>query len=204
MNRTLKEQTRLKQIKKNAISYYKTYCNLVDDMNEFGGFIHPIRAIVKIYKDTSIQKVVADAMDTQAISDFGELACKKDAIELFMHKSSIVGYFGTRRLDEDTIIVGFSMCRPSDYGMFQKHISIVHALLGEGVVDDLSSFEIDDMRTFFDNLECAQPLSSKVDRKFIIEPTNNGEFVVYFFPFPISEQFTDFVRRCRRYYKVGE
>lgn len=190
-----------------AIKEYLTYLDARKHFEEVDkGIFHPIRAIVKVYSKNNfrIQDVLTEAMNVQAIIDLDKIKTNKDAIDAFVSKSTIVGYFTTSvdKTSHPAIYgVGYSFCRPADYPLYQKHIGMLNAIPMRHVTYDVSIL-IDNME-ITKLISLAPALDSKSQHKFILEPVGDDGLVVYFFPISIEYQFMNFLDRCKRYYHVN-
>ena len=173
--------------------------------NERKGIVSPVRAIVWNYGNAGsiVEKIntISCALDLYADT----IRTRQDAEELlyrFKHESDIVGYF-TACLSEDKtrVLIGISMCRPSDYNtdydtfsMTGKQIAMSRAICGE------AEFVMKE-----DNVRNIYPLFSfkNTHRNFFNLDVRHSDsnIIVYQYLYTIEEQYLHFLKRCRRYFK---
>lgn len=215
MERERKEKVNVKETKE-----YQDWLKARQTFDkEDKGILHPIRAIVRTYRQNKsfLGDIFDDSMNCQSIMD--DIANDSSTmfynpIQHFVSKSVIVGYWSTRKIvlkNEDgnelgAIGFGYSFCRPSDYPDYKKHIGQLNAIPARVFFSDMDEAGIMAASGPYSFYQDIDSLAGKENSKYTLEATfKNGKAYIgaYYWPISISDQFKEFIKRCVRYYKAN-
>ena len=212
----------IKVIENKAISDYLKYQDLRKKFDEQKGIIQPIRATVKVYSAENsfrsiIRSVINDTItntNTSLMTFMGhspEEGARYKASS-FVTDTTTVGYLtayaehcGDNKV---SIKFGCSFCKPSDFPRFQKHIGLTKAIEHYRSSIEASSeakamkqlTEFDSEMMFLDLLNMGSVGCKAIDN-FILDYLDNGDIIVYYFPYVLAEQLEYFIKRCTQYFK---
>lgn len=172
----------------------------IEEIQEFeknGGIFQPIRAIVRPSCKKQLIDVIKECNHISVVHDRLSRGCEaaKEQWTNLVNKSSVIGYFAAIKNDHGDVIVSYSVCKPEDWKSFNKNISKKIAIKKES-----NKHWVVDSKGFCIELYGKPQLSNFMRNA----PWTGAMGYEYLMLGTFMQQFMYFLKRVRKYYKLGQ
>lgn len=186
----------------------------VEEFYTDDGIVQPIRAIVNrdLFDFNKVSKIAVDvqlaltwlASDSEHEKEEGRALWKS-----LINSSNIVGYFSAIKISEHDVRIGYSLCKPMDWPIFNPKIGKTIAINKHGnynwIVHAFDPKSGVCMPWIEQKLAMSKALYNRyVNVGMTHDKNGNKEFIVFSMLGTLDEQLDHFAKRVVRYYKLDE